>query len=146
MSTLVLMLAAAMAVPVNGPEIVSGEMEQGLDLSGEWKAILYHPECGGAVFRGEASIVSIRDPRGPRTLTWFCVRWGSPASDGSFSWRGIPIDEGNGRFRIGDSLGIYQYDGDRLRICFGDAKRRPTSFCAGDGKALLILHRVKPRK
>jgi hypothetical protein len=30
MSTLAIVLAAAMAVPANGPEMVSGEVEQGL--------------------------------------------------------------------------------------------------------------------
>jgi hypothetical protein len=35
MSTLVLMMA--MVVPGNGPEMVSGEVEQRLDLHGKWK-------------------------------------------------------------------------------------------------------------
>ena len=54
---------AGMAVPGNWQEKVPGKVEQRLDLSGEWKAIFYNPECGGAVFRGEAFVVSIRDPR-----------------------------------------------------------------------------------
>jgi hypothetical protein len=36
MSTLVLILTAAMAVPGNGPKMVSAEMERKLDIQGEW--------------------------------------------------------------------------------------------------------------
>jgi hypothetical protein len=37
MSTLVLILAAGTTVPGSGPEKVSAEMVQGLDLRGEWE-------------------------------------------------------------------------------------------------------------
>ena len=40
MSTLVLVLAAGMAIPANGPEKVSGEVEQGLVLSWEWEGTI----------------------------------------------------------------------------------------------------------
>ena len=40
-SALAMILTAAMAVPASGPEKVSGEVEQGLDLRGEWEGLLW---------------------------------------------------------------------------------------------------------
>ncbi|HEY7310848.1 MAG TPA: hypothetical protein VH643_15900 [Gemmataceae bacterium] len=137
MSTLVLVLAAAMAVPGNGPEMLSGETERGLDLSGEWEGrwktdkaeyeVELLGEKGGCSYR--------RLPRGK------C--WGYLTPD--------ITDQGEGRLRLtwedDPCLGIYEQDGDCLTICFRDAREgRPLSFRVGDGQHLLILHRVKPRK
>jgi hypothetical protein len=47
-SALAMILTAAMAVPGNGPEKVSGEIEDGLNLGGKWEGILYH-RMGAAV-------------------------------------------------------------------------------------------------
>ena len=41
MSALAMILTAVMAVPGNGPEKASGEIRQGLDLSGEWEGTLH---------------------------------------------------------------------------------------------------------
>ena|SRR5262245_33573684 len=141
-SALAMVLMAAMAIPGNGPEKVSGEVEQGLDLSGKWEAICYRP--GGGVLRGQASIseeggLSISGQQGPAR------RGGQGRFHIAF---GKVIDEGSGHIRSQNSLGIgiYKQEGDRLLICFGYDKHRPTSFRAGDGQFLLILRRVKPGK
>jgi hypothetical protein len=60
-------------------------------------------------------------------------------------------DEGGGRFLVAVSkvlyLGIAEQDGDRVILCIREAgEGRPTSFRAGDGQHLLILHRVRPGK
>ncbi|HEY7428798.1 MAG TPA: hypothetical protein VH682_31500 [Gemmataceae bacterium] len=62
-------------------------------------------------------------------------------------------DDGHGKFKCGSdggetwTLGIYKYDGDHLSMCFRSAHLgRPTSYRAGDGQELLIIHRVKPGK
>lgn len=47
---------------------------------------------------------------------------------------------------MGNILGIYRWDSDRLVACFAGPGRRPTSFRAGDEQYLLILRRVRPRK
>ena len=54
-SALAMVLMAAM-VPGNGPEMVSGEVEQGLDLSGEWE--------GGIMEKNGAVLYRVRiDPK-----------------------------------------------------------------------------------
>ncbi len=134
MSALAMILTAAMVVPGDGPEKVSGEMvQERLDLRGEWEAILFH---GGKKVSGQA-----------RILRGLLVTWEGKGGRGSFFWSDVPVDEGKGNFRIGGSLGIYQYDGNRLRICFDDgAGDRPTSFLPGKNRVYLILHRVKSSK
>jgi hypothetical protein len=127
MSTLVLVLTAAMAVPGNGPDMVSVEIaEQRLNLSGVWK---------GTIFRQEGKPLDAM--LGDSILFDF--------DDWEYS------DEGAGRFSLIVSgagyLGIYMSDGDDVILCYRRARYgRPESFRAGDGQHLLILHRVKPRK
>jgi hypothetical protein len=139
MSTLVIVLTAAMVVPANGPEMVSGEIAepQRLDLSGEWEGTCF--DSNGRNFEGKVKgSVFVLTPQerpfldlGPEYIN----------------------DKGNGRItlRLGAKgpvlLGIYQHAGDKLMMCFCATKDGwPTQFKA-DGKcALLILHRVKARK
>ena len=42
--------------------------------------------------------------------------------------------------------GIYSFEGDSLKICFGEAGRRPREFTAkaGSGQAMFVLKRQKP--
>jgi hypothetical protein len=137
MLALAMVLATAMTVPGNGPEKVSGEMvreRQPLNLQGKWKATVY---WRGPVIKGEASVVEQQ----------FRVEFGKNNHVEVRAWR-KPIDEGNGNLRMGRNLGIYEQDGNRLRICIStlDDESRPTSFHADEKQCLLILHRVKPRK
>ena len=136
MSTLVLTLAA-MAVPGSGPESISAEMVQGLDLRGEWEG-LWWKEQGDFIWVGYRDLVGVK---------------GLSYREGELVYRRRfnVVDEGNGMLRatLGrvERLGIYQRQSDRLIICLRDAENgRPTSFKGGDGQSLLILHRVKPRK
>jgi hypothetical protein len=139
-SALGMVLMAAMAVPGNGPEKASGEVEQGLDLRGKWKG----------VWKSDKAEYEVN-------------QLGEGWSWGSWSYQRLPkdapclilipdiADEGESKLRltwVGDPcVGIYKQDGDRLTICFCDARKsRPTSFRAGNGQELLILHRVKPGK
>jgi hypothetical protein len=130
MSTLVLVMAAGMVLG-DGPQRVSGEVEQGLDLRGEWEGTWYWP-CG------------LNDPmqlsRGTMTL----------ASGGRGS-TSVIADEGGGRCRFSIihrlMLGIYEQDPDRVIICFREGgEERPVSFERTAEQHLLILHRVKPGK
>ena len=136
-SALAMILTAAMVVPGNGPEKVSGEVEQqGLDLRGEWKgSVMDAPNkvFGAALAAGELG-------RG--------YDWG---------WEEIPFltftDEGAGRFRVRTRpglvrLGIYWQEGYRLVFCLGEYDgKRPRSFDPiPHEQTLFILHRVKPRK
>jgi hypothetical protein len=137
MSTLVLVLATAMVVPGSGPEKVSGEMEQGLDLRGEWEGVWKSDTDEYEVHQigGKGAWSYRRLPRGKR---------------GPIYLTPDVADEGKGRLRLMwgvPCLGIYEQDGDCVTICFRDARKgRPTSFRAGDGQHLLIIHRVKPHK
>ena len=134
-SAFAMVLMAAMVIPGNGPEKVSGEVKQGLDLSGEWE---------GSWDRGTGLIykANLRENRlvGKR-------------GNGSIHFpRFIVEEDGEGAIRVtvgggGVCKGIFRCEGDHVLICFRNSHTlRPTSFQAGHGQELLILHRVKPRK
>lgn len=132
MSALAMILTAAMVVPGDGLEKVSGEMVQGLDLSGKWEGVwMENPN-------GETAPFGYKDGS-----IYFSARTHFPAKI---------VDDGKGRLHFTQGwegyIGIYQQDRSRLTICYCDKRYgRPTSFRIGDGKhQLIILHRVKPRK
>jgi hypothetical protein len=132
-SALAMVLTAAMVVPGNGPEMVSAEMEQRLDLRGEWEGTWHYSVEGTrrVVITGNRLFF----------ITGACAV-GRPF---------VCVQESAGTFRAhwdGEAcLGIYRYDGGRLLLCVREAsKGYPTSFRAGAVQDLLILHRVQPRK
>jgi hypothetical protein len=133
-SALAMVLTAAMAVPGNGPETVSAEMEQGLDLSGRWEGVYINADEGMMEARLRDGGIGLATGEG-----------------GSFI-KSIFTDEGGGsvRFILNDAapyLGIYEQQEDDIVICFRFTDDgRPTSIRVADGPYLLILHRVKPRK
>src|SRR5262249_54447851 len=110
-SALVMVLMAAMAVPGNGPEKVSGEVEQRLDLRGEWEG-----HCFYMSDKGDSPPVHFTCKE-PRILI----------GEDCFV-EGIElVDEGQGRVKITrtagvlnqqPSNGIYRHDGNRLLMCF----------------------------
>ena len=128
MSTLVLTLAAAMTVPGNGPEAVSAEMEQGLDLSGNWQMTIEVEHDLGNV-----ALVAA----GSKLIKKFDIR-----------------DEGEGKVRLrfangpaNELLGIYRQEGDHILInCARAPNGRPTSFENRKSYIQITIHRVKPRK
>jgi hypothetical protein len=128
-----MVLMVAMAVPGNGPERVSGETEQGLDLRGEWEGVL--------VWLGRARPVVLSG----ETLWW--------RRKGSVELWSIDcmIDEGGGKFRFKwvayPTHGIYERRPDTILMCYGSmSEGRPSAFEVGKNRELLILHRVKPRR
>jgi hypothetical protein len=154
MSTLAMILTAAMMVPASGPEAVSGEIGQALDLSGEWEGNLAQSRDDVHTIRldvteREAFVCDLQFE------TW--CGWKTKAI---FTLK----DEGRGRLRIESPgevsvLGIYKQHGDRIVICCaslglisGEGGKiagrsvRPVSFRPGDGRYCLTIHRVKPRK
>ena len=139
-SALAMVLMAGMVVPGNGPEKVSGEVEQRLDLCGEWKGTWEDDE--GVVMRAFVSPAE-RGVDGVSILG---------TTDRRFRY--IPvyalIDEGHGRLQMTANcgyFGIYKVRNDIIVIAFRLADEGyPVSFRGGNGQNLLILHRVKPRK
>jgi hypothetical protein len=132
MYTLVMALAASLAMG-NDPVVVSAEVEQRLDPSGEW-------EGSGRTSSGLVCLVRFQP--GEVRLSFRGAWQRSPCT---------VTDEGEGqlRIRLGKPfyLGIYERDGDRVTLCLRQASEgRPTSFRAGDGQHLLILRRVRPGK
>jgi hypothetical protein len=136
-SALAMVLTAVMAVPGNGPEMVSAEMEQGLDLRGRWE--------GSWQEHGRSAPVRVQ-----MAVENGCVRLIA------IPFRGLSrvevVNEGEGRVRLEwfskAFLGIYQQKGDRVVLCLRLASRGgyPASFVARDDQELFILHRVKPRE
>ena len=136
-----MILMAAMTVPWNGPEKVSGEVEQGLDLSGKWQ---------GLRWRGNGEVRRFFIDKGEA--------WCEPLVIGSRKIRIIlndfnVVDEGAGAFRWYwetegfCQFGIYKWDYDSLVLCLRETgKGRPTSFRVDENQSLFILHRVKPGK
>ena len=126
MATLVLVLAAAMAVPGNGPEMVSAEMEQGLDLRGKWDVSYFYSDGTSEVWHD---------------------------TDGLFLMEAYGIqDEGKGRLQMMPLVslaypGIYRQEHDHIAMCFRvPGEGQPTDFSVDEGQIVLILRRVKPRK
>lgn len=139
-SALAMVLMAAMAVPGNGPEKVSAEMKQGLDLSGEWEGTLSKYDRKYGEFAAKVHV------SGGRLKAEDNTKPGEFVADVPISF----TDEGNGRFRFrlnDDQLyqGIYRQEGDRFSACFSD-KHRPSEFKLTGRRGLFILHRVKSRK
>jgi hypothetical protein len=140
MSTLVLVLAAGTAMG-NGPEKVSGEVEQRLDLSGKWEGVWWFYTDGRLqVSSRDSCLVGVRKPGADNWV-------GSSIDTCNF------IDEGHGKLRGTWDLtdreiyGIYRQDGERLLLCFSEAPYPwPTSFQVGDGQFAIIIRRVKPGK
>jgi hypothetical protein len=146
MSALAMILTAAMAVPGDGPEKVTGKIAeeaklQRLDLSGDWK--------GKWTLNGHTYDVMLRDGALHR-FACPCQQVGLIRELMPFTF----IDEGRGKLKInspwsrnGHSLGIYRQQGDKLVIYYCDAEKgRPTAFRAGEEHNVLIFHRVKSRK
>jgi hypothetical protein len=141
MLALAMILTAAMMVPGDGPEKVSGEMvreSEPLDLKAKWVGTL----------ENETTLWEIRVPGN---------QWVYRQLRPKGRFRGpaymIPdtVDEGSGRLRLNwidtPCLGIYQQHGDRLVISFRESRKgRATSFRPTDDQYLLILHRVESSK
>lgn len=142
-SVMAMVFTAAMAVPGSGPGAVCGEMEQRLDLRGEWEGTLKsawgdtHPTR--LVMKALRSGVTLY--LGERTAEdrYFL---GTLTDEGGGSQRRavLAVREGEAPLYI-----IYEQEGDYLTICWRRWER-PCSFRAGNNQDLLILHRVKPRK
>jgi hypothetical protein len=138
MSALAMILTAAMAVPGDGPESVTGEVarSQPLDLRGEWRGTVRN-------YYGLYATVQVG---GGRLKSEDKTMPGGFAADCPVSF----TDEGNGqlRMRLNDDqiyLGIYRQEGDRLIACFS-REHRPSEFRLAEKQGLIILHRVKSRK
>jgi hypothetical protein len=132
MSALAMILTAAMVVTGDVPEKVSGEVERRLDLSGEWEGTSTDGSLSGVVRLVKDKATSYVPTS--KSIVTFKV-----------------VDEGGGRFCIPhgerELLGIYRYqDDNHVILCVSQHGHRPQSFRRGDGQALCILHRVKPRK
>jgi hypothetical protein len=134
MSALAMLLVVAMAVPGNGPEKESGEIEQRLDLSGEWR--------GTSPTYDYVVVVIVN--------SGLLDLFGTIMPD-TFDWRFV--DECNGkchviRPRLGTLPGIYESRQDQVFILLrlDPLKARPSSFTDNEDAILLILHRVKPSK
>jgi hypothetical protein len=142
MSVLAMILTAAMVVPGDGPEKVSGEVSekgQGLDLKGKCKGSfrtkLHDTSFSTVPATYQDGKLAVMYPGGPEMANV------------------VFIDEGNGKCRCHmveenlDALGIYKWKRGQLCICFNaDCKNRPTSFTVDRVHSLLILHRVTPSK
>ena len=133
MSALAMILMAGIAVG-DGPKKDRGEVEQRLDLSGEWKGTWV--DDAGNVWETEQQ-----------------KRMLAGHFKGTLMWLQLSeiVDEGKGKFHMDwgarEYVGIYKQKGGVLIMSYR-AKRHgyPSSFEGGDGSYLLILHRVKLRK
>lgn len=145
MSALAMILTAAMVIPGDRPEKVSGEVaeNQRLDLSGEWEGFWWFDH--NTRFEAHSKCPSGQGHLMGRQFAIVCR--------GNCNLTAYFIDEGQGHLcgeweLIGPRIhGIYRQEGTKLLICFTElASPCPTSFRAGEGRHLLILHRVKSRK
>lgn len=143
MTAMAMILTAAMTVPGDGPEKVSGEIVQGLDLGGDFEGTWRH--AGGWLMTATSTHQPVLDetPGG--------IIIGEMPGGVLFIRHASITDEGKGRFRVTDNgvsfLGIYKQSEEQIILCFRPEKERyPTAFQGGKGQHLLILHRVKSRE
>jgi hypothetical protein len=135
MSALAMILMAAMVVPGDVPEKVSGEVSSvEKALLGEWKGTW---EVNGKVLEVQMEIEK---------------GWVGYLSIGVCARSRTEItDVGSGKFKLRwfstTYLGIYKQEEDKVVLCLRRASRGgyPTSFRAEDRQELYILHRILHR-
>ena len=139
-SALAMVLMAGMAVPGNGPDKVSAEVEERLDLSGEWEGTLRSD-------KRQVCPVIIDDGTSKRC--------GFPAlttihRSHAVNARFEVIEARDGKIRAKYCcdlcLGIYRWEANQLVICIRDVEEEPLESLAADGQIVITLHRVKPGK
>jgi len=134
MSALAMILTVAMAVPGNGPENVSWEIEeQRLELTGEWEGVWLDSRGGVKVGLQDGELFTQPMP---------CTIHHIPFSVKS-------AGKGQLQLKINGSShhARYRCEGDRVVICYSEVGEKcPDSIRLDKGRELLILHRVKPRK
>jgi hypothetical protein len=132
-SALAMVLMAAMAVPGNGPEKVSVEIEQGLDLTGEWEGVWLDSK-GGTKVRLQDGELFLR----PMPCTILLI----PFSVKSAGKRQLQLKINGSSHRA-----RYRCEDDRVVICYSEVGEKcPDSMRLDKGREFLILHRVKPGK
>jgi hypothetical protein len=138
MGTLTMALAAALLAG-SGPEKVSGETVQRVDLRGAWSGTWQ--DWDGSHRNATLYNDGVQYPS-ERGLT------GKSAGDDHILF--IPVDwivdDGNGRFHIlhWGQLGVCEIQGDQLSLCFGPASRGyPRALQGGSGQNLILLHRSR---
>jgi hypothetical protein len=134
MSVVVMILAAAMAVPASGPETMSGEMERGLDLRGEWE---------GLWWKGDGNLYWVRFHRwGTEKDSCTAISYVYDNRHNVQTVRFEVVDKGNGELRVtfgsAENLsGSYRQEGSRVVICLPDE---------GEKRELFVLRPAKARK
>jgi hypothetical protein len=135
-SALAMVLMAAMTVPGSGPEKVSSDVDERLNLGGQW-TVTYHCVSGQtdewvAIVEGGHFKLRSKD----KTLT---INFGEVQDEGrgNIRWTGGPRE----------LLGIYRRYGDRVIISFREASTgRPKYFNTEKDQDIIILDRGKPAK
>lgn len=140
MSVLAMILTTAMVVPGNGPELVSGEVEESPHFDGQWVGVwrnAYGGTFNARVFvDGKTCNIEIFPKSGRQRLPSLQIidEGGGKCRGQMVSWRKEPF------------LGIYEQHGDYVILAYCEAEvGRPLSHDSF-GHYLLILHRVKPRR
>lgn len=140
MSALAMILTAAMVIPGDGPEMASGEIRQGLDLSGEWV---------GTVKSSDGHVTGDVQLRNGKLRVVAKITYCLPEVR-TFEKDWVYVDEEEGKLLLFESRrpGIFRQHRDRVTICYHvmEGKERPTDFQTGEGRVFYFLHRVKSRK
>jgi hypothetical protein len=158
MSVLAMLLTAAMVIPGNGPERVSGETEQSqgqrVDISGSWEGIAW---SDNSIWKAEVSNCSLvltavfgeatsRDSKAHGWDRWEIGEIPKQLKSGKGKLI-IQKEPYNQCFDCRMYEAIYRWDSDLLVICFSRIELgSPTSFQAGKNQFLVVLRRVKPNK
>jgi hypothetical protein len=126
-----MVLAAGLAMS-DRQVAVSSEVEERLDLSGEWEGTWTTSKADSFAVRLSGRWLAVSDVPGGLTV----VRAPILLKDG-----------GGGRFAVClahvNHHGIYTWEKGGLLMCFREGRQgRPTSFHGGDGQHLMRLRRV----
>ena len=153
MSTLVRLAGAILLVGVAPPLVAAGPPNEEAAkkhlerTQGTWKIVVLEADGEHApeeivatlklVFKGDKLTFTPGEP-GFTNYTYKLDPAAKPA--------GFDMTHADGPDKGKTQKGIYSFEGDSLKICFGGAGRRPKEFTAkaGSGQAMFVLKRQKP--
>lgn len=146
-----LLLAGFGPAPASGDPAGNDFTKELKALAGTWRPVSAENNGFKASQADLQGIRWIRDPdgkwemrRGGKTV----VGWTVKKIDATKTPRAIDIEVATGEHKGVVYLGIYELDGDTLRICFAlpDRPVRPTGFAAGKGSVCALSEFKREKK
>lgn len=124
-----MLLASSLVVAAPVPKSLKKNLPDSERFQGAWEVV---EESGGQAQMRSAPII------------WTFTDHKMHSSDGNTNWT-IKLDpeQSPKHIDITDYAGIYEFDGDKLKIAYSLDRNRPSDFFGGKGVYLVVLSRAK---